>query len=199
MTPAPAAERPAVLQRVADVGARGLPCRRAAEQNARQHDTSDREEQHRNVQRHVGFGRQRVGGMIATITRRIPPTGATPSSPPMRRAARGSPMSSCRTAGRGWRRSTARTASSRCRDVPRASIRFATFTHAISSTNADGAEQQPQRRSRLPRQENCSAAARRWRSIRCSTSDKSPPAIAPPICHVRVRLRQRHVRLSAGP
>ena len=64
------------------------------------------------------------------------------NTPPMAPAAESTRLSasSCRTIRHRLAPSAARTASSRARPVPRASSRFATLAHAMSSTHADGAE-----------------------------------------------------------
>ena len=74
------------------------------------------------------------GGSNAGAERSTAAPSASPAVPPTAASSRLS-VSSCRKSCRRLAPSAARTASSRVRPTPRASSRFATFAHAMSSTN----------------------------------------------------------------
>ena len=85
-------------------------------------------------------------GASATISGVAQRANSNPSIAPADDSTRPSTITCCSSRDRFAPRA-ARSASSRCRATPRASIRLATFTQAIEQHHADAAEQQQHRRA----------------------------------------------------
>ena len=99
---------------------------------------------------------------------------SSPPTPPAQASTRLS-VSSCRTMRPRPAPSVARIASSRDRDAARASIRFATLTHAISSTNPTTASIGTSSRA-LPLHAELAHRLEAHGLIRVAPSDTRPPA-----------------------
>ena len=195
----PAADRgtPAVLQHIAR-RSRALPATPARSQTERPRARDeDREQQHRNVQRHVGLGRQGVSAAcIAMIQRTSKQRQANAEHAPEHRQDDALRRATARTDGRGSRR-----IERAHRDLTL--TRRAARQHQIGDVDArdqqhetDRAEEQPQRRPRLPRQEivlqRLDAPPQPVFELRIRRSQLTRHRL-----HVRVRLRQRHVVFHA--